>query len=69
MLTLLPELLRFSVEQRYILFGLLLTAVIILRPEGLLTRGTWNRLTRFKQRDRGSGVVDRPNQVEGRPME
>ena len=37
-LTVAPELFRFAVYQRYILFGLLVTVAMILRPEGLITR-------------------------------
>ena len=41
-LTALPELLRFTSQYRLILFGLAITVVVLVRPEGLLTR----RLTR-----------------------
>ncbi|HEY0920804.1 branched-chain amino acid ABC transporter permease [Devosia sp.] len=37
-LTVLPEVLRFSNEYRLILFGVLVVAIVMLRPEGLLTR-------------------------------
>lgn len=41
-LTVLPELLRFSNEYRFILFGALVVAIVMLRPEGLLTRRSLN---------------------------
>jgi branched-chain amino acid transport system permease protein len=37
-LTALPEGLRFSAEQRFMVYGLLLTVVILLRPKGVITR-------------------------------
>jgi branched-chain amino acid transport system permease protein len=37
-LTALPELLRFTAQYRLILFGLVITVVVLVRPEGLLTR-------------------------------
>ncbi len=37
-LTILPELLRFTNEYRLILFGALVVLVVLLRPDGLLTR-------------------------------
>jgi branched-chain amino acid transport system permease protein len=37
-LTILPELLRFSAKDRFIIYGVLLTVVIIVRPQGLITR-------------------------------
>ena len=37
-LTIVPELLRFSVHERFIMYGLILTAVVILRPQGAITR-------------------------------
>ncbi len=37
-LTLVPEVLRFSVHERYIMYGLILTSIIILRPQGVITR-------------------------------
>ncbi len=38
LLTLLPELLRFSSYERYILYGVILVVVMIFRPKGLLWR-------------------------------
>jgi branched-chain amino acid transport system permease protein len=48
-LTVLPEFLRFSSHDRLILYGLALVVLIILRPEGLITRvglgaSRWGRL-------------------------
>jgi hypothetical protein len=49
-LTILPELLRFSVYDRFIMYGVILTAIVILRPQGVITRmplgrqPTWLRL-------------------------
>ena len=37
-LTIVPELLRFSIYERYIMYGLILTAIIVLRPQGVITR-------------------------------
>src|SRR5262249_49748453 len=37
-LTILPELLRFSAKDRFIIYGILLTVMIIIRPQGLITR-------------------------------
>lgn len=46
LLTALPELLRFSNQYRLILYGLIIVLVVLLRPEGLLTRSpTGRRLT------------------------
>ena len=38
LLTVLPEALRFTNEYRHILFGALIVAVVMLRPNGLVTR-------------------------------
>lgn len=37
-LTIVPEVLRFSVQERFIMYGLILTAIVILRPQGVITR-------------------------------
>lgn len=37
-LTMLPELLRFSAKDRFIIYGVLLTVMVIIRPQGLITR-------------------------------
>lgn len=37
-LSILPEVLRFSAADRYTLYGLVLTIIIILRPQGVITR-------------------------------
>jgi branched-chain amino acid transport system permease protein len=37
-LTILPELLRFSAKDRFVIYGVLLTVMVILRPQGLITR-------------------------------
>lgn len=37
-LTILPELLRFSAKDRFIIYGILLTIMVIIRPQGLITR-------------------------------
>ena len=37
-LTIIPEVMRFSIYERYIMYGLILTVVIILRPQGVITR-------------------------------
>lgn len=43
-ITLLPELLRTSGEWRYIFFGAFMVVLMVLRPEGVLTRATTRRL-------------------------
>jgi branched-chain amino acid transport system permease protein len=71
-LTFLPELLRFSDQERYMLYGIILTIVIILRPQGLITRvplGAGSRILEDKRRflraimggrsGSSNGVVDR----------
>lgn len=45
-LSVLPEFLRFSASDRYILYGLVLAIVVILRPEGLIARKSGSRLLR-----------------------
>jgi branched-chain amino acid transport system permease protein len=37
-LTVIPEFLRFSLSERYILYGIVLVALILLRPRGLIQR-------------------------------
>src|SRR5204863_1222529 len=37
-LTILPELLRFSTKDRFIIYGVLLTVMVIIRPQTLITR-------------------------------
>jgi len=53
-LTFLPELLRFSSQERYMAYGLLLTAVVILRPTGIVSRVPTGRKPRVVEwlRDR-----------------
>ena len=43
LLTALPEMLRFSSQYRLILFGLIIVLVVLLRPDGLLTRRVTGR--------------------------
>src|SRR5215470_8555077 len=43
LLTVLPELLRFTNEYRLILYGLIIVVVVLRRPDGLLTRTTLGR--------------------------
>jgi hypothetical protein len=43
LLTLLPEMLRFTNEYRLILYGLIIVLVVLRRPEGLLTRAPLGR--------------------------
>ena len=55
-LTILPELLRFSLYDRFIIYGVILTAIVILRLQGVITRvplgrrpaivAWWSRLRR-----------------------
>jgi branched-chain amino acid transport system permease protein len=53
-LSFLPELLRFSDQTRYMLYGLVLTAVIVRRPQGLIGRvplgSTWSPLRHLRSR-------------------
>lgn len=37
-LTVVPEMLRFSIEARFIMYGVVLVALVIVRPEGLIRR-------------------------------
>jgi len=37
-LTILPELLRFSLYDRFIIYGVILTAIVIVRLQGVITR-------------------------------
>jgi len=46
-LTILPELLRFSVYDRFIIYGVILTAMVILRPQGVITRRSLGRRPAF----------------------
>jgi len=43
LLTVLPEMLRFTNEYRLILYGLIIVVVVLRRPDGLLTRTTLGR--------------------------
>jgi branched-chain amino acid transport system permease protein len=49
-LTFLPELLRFSQEERLIVYGLLLTIMVLIRPQGLLTRQSWQSVAMVGRR-------------------
>ena len=46
-LTALPEMLRFTNEYRLILYGLIIVLVVLLRPDGLLTRTPTGRAVRI----------------------
>ncbi len=46
-LTILPELLRFSVYDRFIIYGVILTTMVILRPQGVITRVSLGRRPAF----------------------
>lgn len=46
-LTLLPELLRFSQPDRYIMYGALLTVITLVRPQGVITRVAYGVQRRF----------------------
>ena len=58
-LTILPELLRFSLYDRFIIYGVILTAIVIVRLQGVITRvplgrrpavlAWWSRLGRRSQ--------------------
>jgi len=47
LLTALPEMLRFTNEYRLILYGLIIVLVVLLRPDGLLTRTPAGRAVRI----------------------
>lgn len=47
LLTALPEMLRFTNEYRLILYGLIIVLVVLLRPDGLLTRTPTGRASRL----------------------
>jgi branched-chain amino acid transport system permease protein len=57
-LTFLPEVLRFSSQERYMAYGLVLTAVVILRPTGIISRVPTGRKPR---------IVERLRERRGRP--
>lgn len=46
-LTIVPELLRFSLHERFILYGILLVVMVILRPQGAITRVPLGRRAAF----------------------
>jgi len=46
LLTMLPELLRFSIYERYVLYGLALILVMVFRPNGLIGRRPLWRMAR-----------------------
>jgi len=48
--SLLPEMLRQSVQWRYVIFALIIIAVMAFRPEGILTRPLIDRLFAFRRR-------------------
>jgi branched-chain amino acid transport system permease protein len=59
--TLLPELLRESANARYSVFAAAVIVMMALRPQGLLTRGQWQRLFWRRQRDAtadGNGLAE-----------
>ena len=57
-LTILPELLRFSAKDRFIIYGVLLTVMVIIRPQGLITRvPTGGALKAFGWRRRAATPV------------
>ncbi|MBI4294043.1 MAG: branched-chain amino acid ABC transporter permease [Betaproteobacteria bacterium] len=47
--TLLPELLRGSASWRYVIFACLIIAVMVFRPQGVLTTGMFRRLFDFRR--------------------
>jgi branched-chain amino acid transport system permease protein len=47
-LTIVPELLRFSTEDRYIVYGALLVAFVLLRPNGIVPRFAMGSLSRWR---------------------
>jgi branched-chain amino acid transport system permease protein len=57
-LTILPEFLRFSATDRYILYGLILAVVVILRPEGLIRRQTFHSIRYVSVRGRADRGAD-----------
>lgn len=52
LLTILPQALRFSASYRFIVYGLLILLVVLLRPQGLLTRIPTGVRPRFLRRAR-----------------
>jgi hypothetical protein len=46
-LTILPELLRFSLYDRFIIYGVILTAIVIVRLQGVITRVPLGRRPAF----------------------
>jgi branched-chain amino acid transport system permease protein len=70
LLTALPEMLRFTSQYRLILYGLIIVLVVLLRPEGLLTRVPIGRARRLFGRtlvpERPVGAV--PERLADRPL-
>jgi branched-chain amino acid transport system permease protein len=60
-LTFLPELLRFSSQERYVAYGLLLTLIIILRPRGIVSRVPMGRKSRLVEFVVGARQPSRPS--------
>ena len=66
-LTALPELLRFTSQYRLIVYGLIIVLVVLVRPEGLLTRRPTGQARRLFGR---TLVPERPvGPVAERPAE
>jgi branched-chain amino acid transport system permease protein len=57
LLTALPQVIRFTIELRFVLYGLLVATIMLLRPEGLITPAMVRRMTRALRRaaDRAFG--------------
>ena len=62
-LTILPELLRFSASYRTMAYGAVLVALMIFRPEGLLSAATVNALS-FRNRRRKAAAAAAPPKEE-----
>ena len=50
--TILPELFRIGGSWRYLIFGVLIVLMMVLRPEGIVTRDLIRRLSPFAWRSR-----------------
>jgi len=70
LLTALPEMLRFTNEYRLILYGLIIVLVVLLRPDGLLTRTPTGRAVRILGYTLvpARPVASRASELKARPL-
>ena len=56
--TIVPELFRIGGSWRYFVFGVLIVMMMVVRPEGIVTRNLVRRLSPFPRRSRQAGAAD-----------